>query len=181
MEDFAHLTSTYQVANDLIENIRKCGYKEPTPIQMQAIPILLEVRKIFHWILLRFPVIFCDYRMIWFCLVLTDFNSFFIFQGRQLLACAPTGSGKTAAFLVPMIHQLNGPQKKGFRAVIVSPTRELAKQTYRECLRLGEGRGFRVHIISNVNQAMSKYGTKSSQKFGEESTFLESNLIFSRL
>jgi ATP-dependent RNA helicase DDX52/ROK1 len=48
-----------------------------------------------------------------------------------VLACAPTGSGKTAAFLIPIIHRLAGPRKLGFRAVIVSPTRELASQTYR--------------------------------------------------
>lgn len=82
------------------------------------------------------------------------------------MACAPTGSGKTAAFLLPIIHHLNGPQKQGFRAIILSPTRELAKQTYRECLRLSENYGFRVHIISKINQALSKYGPKNSQKFG---------------
>ncbi|XP_031840351.2 DExD-box helicase 52 [Nomia melanderi] len=86
-------------------------------------------------------------------------------QGRQILACAPTGSGKTAAFLSPIIHHLGGPQKKGFRAIILSPTRELAKQTYRECLCLSEGYNFKVHIISKVSQALSKYGPKSSQKF----------------
>jgi len=83
------------------------------------------------------------------------------------LACAPTGSGKTAAFLLPIIHSLRGPQNKGFRAVILSPTRELAKQTYRECLRLSDGCDFRIHIISKVNQALIKYGPSSSQKFGE--------------
>ncbi|XP_015122046.1 probable ATP-dependent RNA helicase DDX52 [Diachasma alloeum] len=115
------------VGADLIENLNKCGYKEPTPIQMQAMPILLE--------------------------------------GRQVLACAPTGSGKTAAFLLPIIHHLEGPRKLGFRAIVLSPTRELAKQTYRECMRLSEGRGFRIHIISKVKQALEKYGPKSSQKF----------------
>lgn len=82
-----------------------------------------------------------------------------------MLACAPTGSGKTAAFLLPMINHLKGPEKRGFRAIILNPTRELAKQTYRECVRLSEGRGFRIHIISKVDQALEKYGPKSSQKF----------------
>ncbi|KAK4872491.1 hypothetical protein RN001_014520 [Aquatica leii] len=86
-------------------------------------------------------------------------------QRRQILACAPTGSGKTAAFLVPIIHHLGGPQRKGFRAVIICPTRELAKQTQRECVRLSIGYGFRIHIISKVEKAMSLYGPKSSQKF----------------
>ncbi|XP_064080327.1 probable ATP-dependent RNA helicase DDX52 [Macrobrachium nipponense] len=86
-------------------------------------------------------------------------------QGREILASAPTGSGKTAAFLVPILHQLEGPRKKGFRAVLLAPTRELAKQTHRECVRLSEGLGFRAHIISNVNRAKKKFGPNSSKKF----------------
>ncbi|XP_014600706.1 PREDICTED: probable ATP-dependent RNA helicase DDX52 [Polistes canadensis] len=124
---FDELLTEYQVSQKLLDNMKQCGYEEPTPIQMQAIPVLL--------------------------------------QNRQLLARAPTGSGKTAAFLLPIIHHLNRPQKKGFRAIILSPTRELSKQTYRECLRFSENYGFRVHIISKINQALSKYGPKSSQKF----------------
>lgn len=94
-------------------------------------------------------------------------------KGRNVLACAPTGSGKTAAFLVPIIHKLESPQKKGFRAIILSPTRELAKQTYRECLRLSEGLDFKIHVISKINQALEKYGPKSSQKFGKNTTILQ--------
>ncbi|XP_043282729.1 probable ATP-dependent RNA helicase DDX52 [Venturia canescens] len=124
---FAQLSEVYGVSNDLIENIKNCGYTDPTPIQMQAMPVM--------------------------------------FEGRQILACAPTGSGKTAAFLLPIIHRLEGPRKLGFRAVVISPTRELAKQTYRECVRLSEGRGFKIHIVSKVKQALEKYGPKSSQKF----------------
>ena len=113
---------------DLITNMRTQGYHAPTPIQMQAIPLMLK--------------------------------------RREILACAPTGSGKTAAFLVPLIHTLEGPQKKGFRAVVVAPTRELAKQIHRECLKLSEGRGLRCHVIDNVSKAVQKFGPKSSQRFG---------------
>ncbi|XP_043462282.1 probable ATP-dependent RNA helicase DDX52 [Leptopilina heterotoma] len=127
IEKFEHLSTVYKVGGDLLKNMTNSGYKEPTPIQMQAIPVMLE--------------------------------------GKQILACAPTGSGKTAAFLFPILHQLGGPQKKGFRAVILSPTRELAKQTYRECMKISEGRDFRVHIISKINKALSQYGPKSSNKF----------------
>jgi len=84
---------------------------------------------------------------------------------REILACAPTGSGKTAAFLVPIIHCLDTPQKKGFRAVIVAPTRELANQIHRECVKLSEGRGLRCHVIENVSKAIQKFGPKSSQRF----------------
>lgn len=74
----------------LISNIAELGFNTPTPIQMQAIPILL--------------------------------------QNRDLLACAPTGSGKTLAYLIPSLMQLKTHRSKGFRAVIIAPTRELAQQ-----------------------------------------------------
>jgi ATP-dependent RNA helicase DDX52/ROK1 len=51
--------------------------------------------------------------------------------GRQVMACAPTGSGKTAAFLLPIVHQLKAPSGAGVRAIVVAPTRELANQTHR--------------------------------------------------
>lgn len=85
--------------------------------------------------------------------------------GRNVLACAPTGSGKTAAFLVPIIRDLKWPKKEGFRALILCPTRELAKQTQRECMRLTDGIDFRIHIISKVKQAELKYGKESSKKY----------------
>ncbi|XP_038053752.1 probable ATP-dependent RNA helicase DDX52 [Patiria miniata] len=84
---------------------------------------------------------------------------------RELLACAPTGSGKTAAFILPILAHLKEPKKKGFRAVVVSPTRELANQTYREFQRLAEGRGLRVHLIESTAKAVKKFGPESSQKF----------------
>lgn len=86
-------------------------------------------------------------------------------QRRHILTSAPTGSGKTAAFLIPLLHGLDGPKKKGFRAVILSPTRELASQIHRECVRLGEGLGIRAVTIANVTKAKQKYGPQSSQKF----------------
>ena len=71
------------------------GYVAATPIQEQAIPIVLS--------------------------------------GRDLIGCAQTGTGKTAAFAIPMIHQLHrivGSTKKAkeIRALIITPTRELAVQ-----------------------------------------------------
>ena len=50
------------------------------------------------------------------------------FQRRDLMACAPTGSGKTAAFILPILHQLKEPRNEGIRALVLAPTRELAKQ-----------------------------------------------------
>ena len=49
-------------------------------------------------------------------------------QGSDLLACAQTGSGKTAAFVLPILQRLRGTPRGGTRALIVTPTRELAAQ-----------------------------------------------------
>lgn len=69
-------------------------YTEPSPIQVQAIPLLLE--------------------------------------GRDLLACAQTGTGKTAAFALPMLNRIatqgRKPFRRGVRNLILVPTRELAVQ-----------------------------------------------------
>ncbi len=49
-------------------------------------------------------------------------------EGRDLLACAMTGSGKTAAFLLPVLHRLMGKPRGTTRALVITPTRELAAQ-----------------------------------------------------
>ena len=59
------------------------------------------------------------------------------------------------------------PRNQGFRAVVVSPSRELAQQTYREFVRLADGRGFRIHTIDNTAKATKKFGPQSAGKFGK--------------
>ena len=49
-------------------------------------------------------------------------------EGRDLLACAMTGSGKTAAFLLPILHRLMSKPRGTTRALVLTPTRELAAQ-----------------------------------------------------
>ncbi|HEX5633425.1 MAG TPA: DEAD/DEAH box helicase, partial [Gemmatimonadales bacterium] len=49
-------------------------------------------------------------------------------EGKDLLACAATGSGKTAAFLLPILQQLLGRPRRTTRVLIITPTRELAAQ-----------------------------------------------------
>src|SRR3989338_8253922 len=55
-----------------------------------------------------------------------------ILEGKDVIACAQTGTGKTAAFVLPILHRLMTephPKAKGLRALIVAPTRELAMQS----------------------------------------------------
>ena len=60
-----------------------------------------------------------------------------ILSGRDVVAMARTGSRKTAAFLLPMLERLGGHSETvGVRALVLSPTRELALQTHKFCLEL---------------------------------------------
>jgi ATP-dependent RNA helicase RhlE len=74
----------------LADRCKSLGFIEPTPIQQQAIPVLLG--------------------------------------GSDLIGCAATGTGKTAAFLLPMIQKLSATKRPGVRMLVLSPTRELASQ-----------------------------------------------------
>nr|XP_061801658.1 probable ATP-dependent RNA helicase DDX52 [Nerophis lumbriciformis] len=124
---FEELQSEYKLDPRILQNLLEAGLSVPTPIQMQAIPLMM--------------------------------------QGRELLACAPTGSGKTLAFCLPLLAHLRRPAKLGFRAVVISPTRELASQTYREMLRLSEGIGLRIHILNKAAVATNKFGPQSNKKY----------------
>src|SRR5947209_422922 len=53
-------------------------------------------------------------------------------EGRDLLACAMTGSGKTAAFLLPILHKLLERPRGATRALVLTPTRELAAQIHED-------------------------------------------------
>ena len=84
---------------------------------------------------------------------------------RDLLAGAPTGSGKTLAFCLPIIHHLRAPAKDGFRAVIVSPTRELAQQIYEQLRRLSEGRKFRICVLTKASESHLKQDPAMRKKY----------------
>jgi ATP-dependent RNA helicase RhlE len=58
-------------------------------------------------------------------------------DGRDVLACAATGSGKTAAFVLPILHRLAGGIRRAVRALILAPTRELAAQIDEQRVALG--------------------------------------------
>uniref|UniRef100_A0A3Q3G3G5 RNA helicase n=1 Tax=Labrus bergylta TaxID=56723 RepID=A0A3Q3G3G5_9LABR len=70
-----------------------------------------------------------------------------ILDGKDIVAMARTGSGKTAAFLVPMFEKLKAPQASGARALILTPTRELALQTMKFTKELGKFTGLKTALI----------------------------------
>jgi len=68
--------------------------------------------------------------------------------GEDLIATAQTGSGKTLAFVLPMIQLLAKPgQPAGIRAVVLSPTRELAMQTDETFAKMAAGSGVRATVV----------------------------------
>ncbi|NXX77079.1 DDX54 helicase, partial [Urocolius indicus] len=70
-----------------------------------------------------------------------------ILRGRDVVAMARTGSGKTACFLIPMFERLKAPSQAGPRALVLSPTRELALQTLKFTKELGKFTGLKAALI----------------------------------
>jgi ATP-dependent RNA helicase RhlE len=60
-----------------------------------------------------------------------------VLKGRDVMGLAQTGTGKTAAFVLPILHRLVGSKRGGVRALIIAPTRELAEQIHQAIETLG--------------------------------------------
>ena len=75
-----------------------------------------------------------------------------LLEGKDLLGLAQTGTGKTAAFALPILQRLQGGPKGKLRVLVLSPTRELAEQTHVSFKQLGKQSGFRsMTIYGGVN------------------------------
>ncbi len=101
MQSFAEL----QLSPELLRAVQEMGYETPSPIQQQALPILLGEP--------------------------TDF-----------LGLAGTGTGKTAAFAIPLLERID-PKKRSVQSLILCPTRELAMQVAGQIDLLGKYKGIR--------------------------------------
>lgn len=66
-----------------------------------------------------------------------------VLQGRDILGLAQTGTGKTAAFILPILQNLMKNRRKGVRVLVLAPTRELAEQIYQDSIDLGKHTGIR--------------------------------------
>ncbi|KAI8137188.1 P-loop containing nucleoside triphosphate hydrolase protein [Fennellomyces sp. T-0311] len=86
-------------------------------------------------------------------------------HGRDLMACAPTGSGKTMAYLLPILQDLDKPSKVGYRALIIAPTRELAQQIDRELSRIGANMNMKVNVLTKATAAHKAQNPQQRQKF----------------
>ena len=102
-----------EIIEPILKSLKEEGYILPTPIQQQAIPIVLK--------------------------------------GTDLLGCAQTGTGKTAAFAIPILQLLSTnkthDKKRKIRSLIVTPTRELAIQIHESFKNYGRHTGLHSTVI----------------------------------
>ncbi len=110
---------------ELLRAVAEKGYRQPTPIQRQAIPAILE--------------------------------------GRDIMAGAQTGTGKTAAFTLPLLQRLNaksqGGARRPIRTLVLTPTRELAAQVGESVASYGKHMRLRSAVIFggvNINPQIEK-------------------------
>jgi ATP-dependent RNA helicase RhlE len=108
---------------ELLRAVDEKGYQEVTPIQQQAIPLILE--------------------------------------GRDVLAAAQTGTGKTAGFTLPLLQKLQQSDKnrRSIRALVLTPTRELAAQVAESVRDYGTHLPFKTAVIFggvNINSQITK-------------------------
>jgi len=116
-----------RLAEPILRSLSQERYTTPTPIQAQAIPVVLD--------------------------------------GRDILGCAQTGTGKTAAFALPILHRLtlqtggpsvaplNGNSRRAVRCLVLAPTRELALQIEESFRTYGRHLGIRTaSIFGGVSQ-----------------------------
>lgn len=81
-----------------------------------------------------------------------------IMQGLDIVGMARTGSGKTAAFVIPLLEKLKGHSTAGARALILSPTRELALQTFKVVQDLGRSMDLRTAVLVGGDAIEAQFG-----------------------
>ena len=91
--------SSFKLHPQIMAGVRALGFTTPTPIQVQAIPPVLE--------------------------------------GKDVMGLAQTGTGKTAAFVLPILQRLLPGPRGRVRSLIIAPTRELAEQIHVAIVALG--------------------------------------------
>ena len=104
---FTVLFDEFKLKPSILEGIKEIGFKEPTEVQTETIPLML--------------------------------------QGEDLVVQAKTGTGKTAAFVLPLLQLINGHERHA-KALVVVPVRELSVQVAKEVQQLGRHSG--IHAVS---------------------------------
>jgi ATP-dependent RNA helicase DDX54/DBP10 len=110
---------------EILQGILRMGYKEPTPVQRKALPVVLA--------------------------------------GVDAVCMARTGSGKTCVFLLPMMQKLRTHNVGGVRGIVLSPTRELAVQTYKFACDMAKFTDLRIISILGGDSIQSQFDGLASK------------------
>ncbi|KAJ5162014.1 hypothetical protein N7492_007406 [Penicillium capsulatum] len=125
---FKELRSRYKISRRLAENVVEQGFTVPTEVQLGSLPLLLGDPEVSSKSKSDDP------------------------SEPDLLVVAPTGSGKTLSFLIPVInkivrHHHTQTEERGILSVVVAPTKELASQIVNEGRKLVAGTGVKITLM----------------------------------
>lgn len=117
--------ASFGLSRQILLNIKRKGFRQPTPIQRKTIPLILS--------------------------------------NRDIVGMARTGSGKTAAFILPMIEKLKTHSTKiGARGIILSPSRELAQQTFTVFKEFARGTDLRAVLLTGGDSLEDQFSMMMS-------------------
>lgn len=117
--------ASFGLSKHILMNIKRKGFRQPTPIQRKTIPLIIS--------------------------------------NRDIVGMARTGSGKTAAFVLPMIEKLKTHSTKiGVRAIILSPSRELAQQTFNVFKEFARGTELRAILLTGGDSLEEQFSMMMS-------------------
>ncbi|GFF31673.1 ATP-dependent RNA helicase rok1 [Aspergillus udagawae] len=147
---FKELRTRYKISRRLAENIAEQGFTVPTEVQLGTLPLLLGGFK-------------------------ASGNSKDAESVEpDLLVVAPTGSGKTLSFLIPVInkivrHHHEQEEERGIFSVVVAPTKELANQIVNEGRKLVHGTGVKITLMKKGMQVVDREDDDDENVHSEDS------------
>lgn len=153
LTSFKELRTRHRISSRLAENVADQGFTVPTEVQLGTLPLLLGDSSV----------------------------SSMSNEEPDLLVVAPTGSGKTLSFLIPVInkivrhHHSSQSDEHGILSVIVAPTKELASQIVNEGRKLVAGTGVRITLMKKGMRVVERDDESEAKVFEEDSEASESD------
>ena len=185
LSTFEQLRSEYDISPRLYDNLMAQGYHEPTEVQMGSLPVLLGSDKQTGLTSEEETTAASSHSQV------------------DLLTAAPTGSGKTIAFLLPTLQSLLDERKKAIhemmghserdqhvRAIVLAPTHELVGQIVNEGKKLAQGTGIRIsalrkgvrlhdHLVKGSSEDQRSDSEDPNQHASKVETLLKSDIVVS--
>jgi ATP-dependent RNA helicase DDX52/ROK1 len=153
LTSFKELRTRYKISSRLAENVAEQGFTVPTEVQLGTLPLLLGDSSI----------------------------SSTSNEEPDLLVVAPTGSGKTLSFLIPVInkivrhHHSSQSDEHGILSIVVAPTKELASQIVNEGRKLVAGTGVKITLMKKGMRVVERDDESEANVLDEDSEASESD------